>query len=150
MNLRKLLAALCIAAIAVAGIGVTVFLLTHKDLGATPPQRTNSLLPTEPSVPTPSEFQVAINVTATDCPVPDRCTYTYTVAPNYIGTHPLPEHDFSVFYDVVGGFEPQSSNFTVGDGQAKVFKDVTIDGPPGAQFQVNVTRISAVAGPKVG
>lgn len=149
LAIRRLLAALCIVGLLATGIGLTIFFLTQKDSLGTPTPRTPSALqPSGPSMPTPAEWKIAAEVTGQDCPAPDKCTFTYSVKPNYTGNHPLPDNDFTVFYDVIGGFAPQSSSFTVSDGQARIFKDVLIDGPPGAQLSVNVTKVSAVAGPK--
>jgi len=131
-----------------AGIGLTIYFLVNKDaLSPAPAQLSQSALP-EPSVPTPGEFKVAVDVTGQECPEPEKCRYTYSVRPNYTGNHPLPSVDFTVFYDVIGGFEPQQGSLTVSGGQAKVFKDVVIEGPPNAQFAANVTQVSAVSGPK--
>ena len=99
-------------------------------------------------MPTPEEFRVGVEVTGQQCADNGVCTYTYSIQPNYVGYHPLPEQDFTVFYEISGGNAPQPGNFTVSDGQARVFKDVTLEGPPGAQLQATVTQISLVAGPK--
>jgi hypothetical protein len=147
MAIRKILAALCIAGMVVAGLGVTLYLLSHKDVMTTAKSGLTSAEAPPASVPTPEEFKVGINVTATNCDAADKCTFTYSIAPNYTGKHPLPEHGFAVFYEVTGGFEPQSGTFTVSNGQARVYKDVQIDGAPGSQFQAAVTKVSAVAGP---
>ena len=86
-------------------------------------------------------------VTATNCADNGVCTYTYSIQPNFVGLHPLPERGFAVFYEIVGGTAPQPGNFTVSNGQARVYKDVTVDGPPGAQLTARVTEISPLAGP---
>lgn len=148
-SIYRALAALCIFGMLLGGIGMTVYVLTHRDalqgLSSAP---TTSAASTEPSVPTATEFKIGVDITAKDCPQPDRCTFRYSIQPNYVGTHMLPDQDFTVFYEVTGGFEPQPGNFTVSGGQAKIFKDVAIEGPPGAQFRAAPIRVSAVAGPK--
>ncbi len=147
--LIKVLAALCIVAIAVTGVGVAIFLFTRMDtLKSTPSAARSSLVPPEPKMPTPQEFEVGVQVTGVQCGANAVCTYTYSIQPNYVGFHPLPERDFAVFYEVVGGTAPQPGNFTVSSGQARVYKDVTVDGPPGAQLTARVTEISPVSGPK--
>jgi hypothetical protein len=149
MAFRKVLAAICIAVMVVGGIGVTLYLLTNKDLSSlTQPTRSSASLPPGPSVPTPEEFKVGIDVTGQNCPEAGKCIYTYSVSPNYVGNHPLPEQAFTVFYEVRGGFASQDGTITVSDGQARMLKDVQIEGPQGAQLEVVVTQISAVAGPK--
>ena len=108
----------------------------------------STLAAPEPKMPTPQEFEVGVQVTATQCTDQGVCTYTYSIQPNYVGFHPLPERDFAVFYEIEGGTAPQPGNFTVSSGQARVYKDVTVEGPPGAQLTARVTGISPVAGPK--
>lgn len=148
MGLRRVLAALCIMAMLLTGIGVAIYMFTHPDaMDATMSSPRSSLVPPEPKVPTPDEFKVGVQVTATDCPPGGVCTYTYSIEPNYVGFHPLPKQGFTVFYEVVGGNEPQPGNFTVANGSARVLKDVRIEGPPGAQLQARVTDISLVSGP---
>lgn len=147
--LRKVLAAVSIVAILVTGVGVAIFLFTRMDeLGSAASSSRSSLVPPEPKIPTPQEFQVGVQVTDQQCAPDDRCVYTYSIQPDYVGFHPLPDHDFAVFYEIVGGTDPQPGNFTVSDGQARIYKDVTIEGPPGAQLTARVTRISPIAGPK--
>jgi hypothetical protein len=148
-SIYRVLAALCIFAMLVGGIGMTIYVLTHRDaLGAQSTAPTSELVSSDPSVPTPAEFNIAVDVTARDCPQPDRCVFRYSIQPNYVGKHPLPAQAFSVFYEITGGFEPQPGFFTVSDGQAKIYKDVPVEGPPAAQFRAAVTKVSAVAGPK--
>lgn len=148
-SIYRVLAALCIFAMLVGGIGMTIYVLTHRDaLEAQSTTPTSELVSSDPSLPTPTEFKIAVEVTGRECPQPDRCAFRYSIQPSYIGTHPLPNQAFTVFYEVTGGFEPQPGNFTVSDGQAKIFKDVAIEGPPAAQFRAAVTKVSAVAGPK--
>ena len=40
------------------------------------------------------------------------------------------------------------SGRAVSNGQARVYKDVTVEGPPDAQLQAKVTEINPIAGPK--
>lgn len=149
MGLRKILAALCIVAIAATGIGAAVFLVTHMDtINSAPSAPRSSLVPPEPKIPTPDEFKIGVQVTAQQCDPNGICTYTYSIEPNYTGFHPLPERDFAVFYEIIGGNAPQPGNFTVSNGQARVYKDVTVEGPPDAQLQAKVTEINPIAGPK--
>ncbi len=146
--LRKVLAALCIVAIAATGIGVAIMLFTGRDTDKSAPSGPRSTLAApEPKMPTPQEFEVGVQVTATNCADNGVCTYTYSIQPNFVGFHPLPERGFAVFYEIVGGTAPQPGNFTVSNGQARVYKDVTVDGPPGAQLTARVTEISPLAGP---
>lgn len=149
MGVRKVLAAISIVAMVVTGVSVAIFLFTHRNtMSATPSSGRASLTPPPPKVPTPQEFKVGVEVTGQQCGDAGICTYTYSIQPSYVGFHPLPEQDFTVFYQVVGGAAPQPGTFTVSGGQARVLKDVTLEGPPDAQLQATVTKISPVAGPK--
>lgn len=149
MTLRRVLAALCIAAMILTGIGVAVLLYTHiESLETTASSQKSTLAVPEAKMPTPDEFKVGVQVTGHRCDEKRLCTYTYTIEPNYVGFHPLPKRDFAVFYEVTGGSAPQPGNFTVSGDQARVYKDVTVAGPPGAQLAARVTQISPVIGPK--
>jgi hypothetical protein len=148
MSMRKLVVAACVVTMIVTGVGLAIILLAQKDsTTATPPG--TSLMTTAPRIPTPQEFRVGVKVTAQQCADPGVCTYTYSIQPMYVGNHPLPDQHFTVFYEVSGGSAVQTGDFTVSDGQTRVYKDVTVDGAPGAQLQATVTRVSAVVGPAV-
>jgi hypothetical protein len=148
MGVRRVLAALCIVGMIGAGIGLAVFIITQSDsMRATPPSTSLLATPT-PKVPAVEEFKIGVEVTGQQCADGGVCTYTYTIKPQYVGFHPLPEQDITVFYEITGGNQPQPGNFTVSNGQARVYKDVTLEGPPGVQLEAVVTRISLVAGPK--
>ncbi|MCV7153000.1 hypothetical protein [Mycolicibacterium pyrenivorans] len=139
---RKLLAALAIVGMLVSGIGIaSVMIFGQPDqLQAEPPRR-EPPKPPPPSVPTVTEFLVGVGVTAQNCDPAGVCLYTYTIDPNYVGLHPFPETPFTVEYEVTGGFQPQQGSFTVEGEQAQILKDVTVEGPPGAQLQAKVVRI---------
>lgn len=139
MNARRLIAALAIFAIAATGIGVSIALFTAKD--APPPPKASPLPAPTPKVPTPAEFQISIVVTDQDCTVPAGCIYKYRVEPKYLGLHPLPETPVKVIYQVTGGHQPQTGDFTVQGGQARVLQDVPLEGPPGAKLTAAVTKI---------
>jgi hypothetical protein len=80
-------------------------------------------------------------VTEQNCSGPADCVYTYRVEPQYIGRHPLPEKEITVFYEVTGGHQSQPGDFTVHNGQARVLQNVTLEGPPHARLQATVTQI---------
>ena len=44
-------------------------------------------------------------------------------------------------YEVHGGNLPQPGEFTVEGDQAKIFKDVIVEGPPGARLQAVVLQV---------
>lgn len=143
---RKWLAAIALLAIVGSGIGVAAVViygsLTAPDQvpqAASPPP-----LPTlTPRVPTPMDFTVDVVVTEQQCP-PEAptCVYKYTIEPKFVGLHPLPETPFTVFYEVVGGNEPQKGEFTVEKDQARILKDVVLEGSPGAQLRANVLQVA--------
>jgi hypothetical protein len=139
----RLIAALAIFAVVVAGLGITIAVLTSaKD---PPPAASKSSLapspPRTPQVPTPAEFQLNVVVTDQNCAVPAGCLYKYRIEPKYIGLHPLPNKEIKVIYQVTGGHQPQTGDFTVQGDQARVLQDVPLEGPPGARLQATVTQI---------
>lgn len=141
MSVRRVTAALAIFAVVVGGLGVTIAVLT-ADKTPRPAATARPTLPTPtPKVPTPAEFQIAIVVTSEDCSGQAGCVYKYRVEPKYLGLHPLPDTPVKVIYQVTGGHEPQTGDFTVAGGQARVLQDVPLEGPPGARLQATVTKI---------
>jgi len=140
----RLIAALAIFAVVVAGLGITIAVLTSGSEDQPPAApRTSSVPPPPltPQVPTPVEFQLSVVVTDQNCAVPAGCVYKYRVEPKYVGMHPLPDREFKVVYQVTGGHQPQTGDFTVKGDQAQVLQDVPIEGPPGARLQATVTQV---------
>ncbi len=142
--LRKWLAALALVAMVAGGIGIAAVVITGSVSSAPPPQAAprTTLAPPTPKMPTPVEFNVEVVVTDQQCQPGGGCTYLYTIQPKYIGMHPLPETPFTVFYEVIGGNEPQKGEFTVHKDQAKILKDVMLEGPPAAQLNANVLQVT--------
>lgn len=141
--LRKLLAAVAIVGMLASGIGIASFMIfggRGAQDAVTAPVRTPPQ-PPPPSVPTVKEFRIGVVVTAQNCDPAGACVYTYTIDPKYIGLHPFPEAPFTVEYEVLGGHAPQPGKFTVTGDQAQIFKDVQIEGPPGAALTANVLRV---------
>ena len=140
VNARRLIAALAVFAVVVAGFGITIAVLTARKPqvpAATQP------LPSQPPprVPTPAEFQLGVVVTDENCSQADGCLYKYRVEPKYLGSHPLPDREITVIYQVTGGHQPQTGDFTVQGGQARVLQNVPLEGPPGARLQASVTQV---------
>ena len=71
----------------------------------------------------------------------DGCVYKYRVEPKYLGLYSLPDNEIKVIYQVTGGHQPQTGDFTVQGGQARVLQDVPLEGPPGAQLKAAVTKV---------
>jgi len=138
MSARRLIAALAIFAVVATGIGVSIALLTAPK---PPPQPRPTLAAPTPKVPTPAEFQLGVVVTDQNCAGPNGCVYKYRVEPKYLGLHPLPDKEIKVLYQVTGGHQPQDGDFTVRGGQARVFQDVPLEGPSGAQLKAAVTKV---------
>jgi hypothetical protein len=144
MNPRRLVAALAIFAVAATGIGLSIAMFTGNKPSPAATTRT-PLPPPTPSVPTPAEFQVGVVVTDQNCSGPTGCVYKYRIEPKYIGLHPLPDKEVKVIYQVTGGHQPQTGDFTVQGDQARVLQDVPVEGPPGARLQATVTQIVGAA-----
>lgn len=142
-TIRRLLAAIAIVAMLVGGVSIAAVLIfadhSKPQQSATTPRTT--VAPPPPSVPTTKEFTVNVVVTGQNCTPGPGCVYTYTIEPKYIGFHPLPTTPFTVKYEVRGGDQPQPGEFTVEGNQAKILKDVTLPGPPAAQFQAVVVQV---------
>ena len=144
-TVRKWCAVLALVAIAVSGVGVAGFVIFGGMTTPKPSQQASTprttLAPPSPKVPTPVEFTVNVIVTDQQCAPDGNCAYKYTIEPKYIGFHPLPEKPFTVFYEVTGGHQPQKGEFTVTKDQAKILKDVVLEGLPGAKLQAVVTQV---------
>lgn len=142
-NARRLLAALAIFAMLAGGLGVASILIFRDNSEPTRPTAATprTALAPPPSVPTPKEFTINVIVTEHNCQPGGVCAYTYTIEPKYIGLHPLPVTPFTVKYEVHGGNQPQPGEFTVEGSQAKILKDVVLDGPPSARLQAVVLAV---------
>ena len=145
-TVRKWSAGLALLAIVASGVGIAAAMIFGSMTAPKPSDRVaaprTTLAPPQPKVPTPVEFAIGVVVTEQTC-VPDAaCSYKYTIEPKYIGLHPLPETPFTVFYEVLGGSEPQKGEFTVHKDQAQILKDVILEGPPGAQLKAHVMSVT--------
>ncbi|GAC1405028.1 MAG: hypothetical protein NVS4B6_00820 [Mycobacterium sp.] len=142
-TIRRLLAALAIAAMLVGGVSIAAALIFSDHSKPQQPTATpqTTVAPLPPSVPTTNEFTVNVVVTDQNCNPGPGCVYAYTIEPKYIGFHPLPTTPFTVKYEVRGGDQPQPGEFTVEGNQAKILKDVTLPGPPAARLQAVVVQV---------
>ena len=141
--IRRLLAAIAIAAMLVGGVSIAAVLIfaDHSKPAQQAAAPRTTVAPPPPSVPTTTEFTVNVMVTGQNCNPGPGCVYTYTIEPKYIGFHPLPSTPFTVKYEVRGGDQPQPGEFTVDGNQAKILKDVTLPGPPAAQLEAVVLQV---------
>jgi hypothetical protein len=142
-TIRRLLAAIAIVAMLIGGISIAAALIfsDHSKPSAPTASPRKTLAPPPPSVPTTTEFTINVVVTEQNCEPGPGCAYKYTIEPKYIGFHPLPTTPFTVKYEVQGGNQPQPGEFTVEGSQAKILKDVVLDGPPAAQLQAVVLQV---------
>jgi hypothetical protein len=143
-NVRRLLAALAIFAMLAGGVGLASILIFGDNSQPTRPTAATprtTRAPPPPSVPTPKEFTINVVVTEQTCQPGGGCAYKYTIEPKYIGFHPLPVTPFTVKYEVQGGNQPQPGEFTVEGSQAKILKDVVLEGPPAARLQAVVLQV---------
>jgi hypothetical protein len=138
---RKGAAALALVAMLAGGVGIASFLIFSDRTQTAPTATRTPPAPPPPKVPTPREFTIGVVVTAQDCPPGGECIYTYTIEPKYIGMHPLPPDELRIEYQVTGGHEPQNGDFTVHGTEARIIKDVTLAGPPGAQLKAEATKV---------
>ncbi|MCH9732671.1 MAG: hypothetical protein K0U84_23915 [Actinomycetia bacterium] len=142
MPFRKLLATIAIIGLLASGVGVaSMFIFSDRSQQQAQAPRRTPPKPPPPSVPTVKEFLVGVVVTDQNCDPAGACLYTYTIDPKYVGLHPFPETPFTVEYEITGGHEPQPGQFTVTGDTAEILKDVTVEGPPGANLQADVLRI---------
>jgi hypothetical protein len=145
-TIRKWSAGLALAAMLASAVGIAAVMIFGSMTAPKPSERTAeprpTIAPPAPKVPTAMEFTVGVVVTDTQCPPQGDCTYKYTIEPKYIGLHPLPETPFTVHYQVTGGNEPQDGEFTVTKDQAKILKDVVLEGPPRAQLKAIVKQVT--------
>ena len=141
--LRKWSAGVALFAIVASGIGIAaVMIFGSMSAPDAPRAMMTPPPPPSPKVPTPVEFNINVVVTDHTCAPDGKCAYKYTIEPKYIGLHPLPETPFTVFYEVMGGNQPQKGEFTVHKDQAKILKDVVLEGPPGARLQAIVKQVN--------
>ena len=144
--MKKWAAGIALVAIVASGVGVAAAMIFGSMTAPKPSQQgatpRTTLAPPSPKVPTPVEFTVGVIVTEQTCVPEGPCTYKYTIEPKYIGLHPLPETPFTVFYEVVDGNAPQPGEFTVQKDQAKILKDVVLEGPPNARLTANVMNVT--------
>lgn len=145
-TIRKWSAGLALFAIAASGVGIAAVMIFGGMTGSKPSERTatpqTTLAPPAPKVPTALEFSIGVVVTDRQCPPEGLCTYKYTIEPKYIGMHPLPDTPFTVHYQVTGGDQPQDGEFTVTKDQAKILKDVVLEGAPDAQLKAIVKEVT--------
>jgi hypothetical protein len=153
---RKLLGAgamimvlLAIGCIAMCALFLIVNKLSAHHDSATPnvtvgrsyaPSTTTSVAPAS-YAPTAADFTVGVVITVKHCFGSYGCNYTYHVDPTYVGIRPLPHKNLTVVFEVTGGQENQTDNFTVDKNGVSHSSSLTAIAPDGTNFVVTVNRV---------
>jgi hypothetical protein len=94
--------------------------------------------------PTPADFQIEIIETGRSCFGSAGCNIKFKINPTYVGTQtPNPKKTYQVIYDVTGGENTKSDNFTYRDGKwdAGLISEDFLSAAEGAVIAANVTRV---------
>jgi hypothetical protein len=79
-------------------------------------------------LPTPEQFKLDVVIVEKDCFGSAGCNVMYDIDPTYTGPESLQGTSFTVVYQIDGGDEPQTGNFTVTNGKTSGHRDL-IDTP---------------------
>ena len=86
--------------------------------GSQSPGYTYTTTTTRPPVlPTPEQFKLDVVIVEKDCFGSAGCNVMYDIDPSYTGPESLLGTSFTVVYQIDGGREPQTGNFTVTNGK---------------------------------
>lgn len=96
---------------------------------------------TAPAVaPTPADFRVDVVVTEQKCFGSAGCNYRLNVSPLQISATDI-TGKWTVVYEITGGDDPQTGNFTVDGDQIRWDDEKRIQGSAGALFTARVTGV---------
>ncbi|MCC9182547.1 hypothetical protein [Mycolicibacterium mageritense] len=96
---------------------------------------------TAPAIPpSAADFQVDVVVTEQKCFGSAGCNYELNINPRYVGLGPL-TGKWMVVYQINGGEEPQTGNFTLDGDNVRWDAEKTIEGSAGAVFTAQVTQV---------
>ncbi|AHJ86324.1 hypothetical protein 32HC_46 [Mycobacterium phage 32HC] len=96
---------------------------------------------TAPAVPpSMTDFVVEVAVSEQKCFGSAGCNYELVVNPTYIGSTEI-NGKWLVIYEITGGEDPQTGNFTIDGGQIRWDSDKRISGSAGAVFTAQVVRV---------
>lgn len=90
--------------------------------------------------PAPSDFAVDVTVTEQRCYGTAGCSYELNINPRFVGLS-APTGKWKVIYEITGGDDPQTGNFTVDGSHIRWDSDKTADGSSGAVFSARVTQV---------
>lgn len=119
---------------------------TTQTAPAKPVKATPSATPSptaEPYTPVPGDFLVLPTVLKKQCFGTAGCNVTYRIAPSYVGTEaPDRARTYTVVYDVLGGVERQTNQFTLTGDNINYQSEETIQTASGnAELNIKVTTV---------
>jgi hypothetical protein len=93
-------------------------------------------------VPVPADFTIDVIETERSCFGSAGCNVTYTIKPNYVGAQlPSASDTFTVVYEVRGGTDSKTGNFTVTGSQVSYDKDDLIQTATGSKLTAVPTQV---------
>lgn len=96
---------------------------------------------TAPAVPpSPTDFAVDVVITEQQCFGSAGCNYELSVTPRYVGLGTL-TGNWTVVYEITGGEDPQTGNFTIDGDNVRWDEKKRIGGDAGAVFTAKVTQV---------
>jgi hypothetical protein len=95
--------------------------------------------------PTPADFQIEIIETERSCFGSAGCNVGYKINPTYTGAqHADPKRTFTVIYEITGGDDPKTANFTLtGEKWQQFGSQAHISTPTNPTLAATVTRVVA-------
>ena len=92
-------------------------------------------------VPTPEDFTLEVIETKRSCFGSAGCNVTYKVIPSYNGPPPSSSKTYTIIYEVTGGDDVKSNNFTMKGTDAKVPSEEFISTSANTPISAAVTRV---------
>lgn len=142
-TLPRLLGAGALALLALAGCETTA---KKVDLTPTttvaPAETTTTSTTAAPHVPTPAEFTIEVVETKRSCFGSAGCNVGYQIHPTYNGPPTDPAVTYTVIYEVRGGEDVKTDNFTMHGTKASVTREDLLSTPEGGPpLTAVVTRV---------
>lgn len=115
-----------------------------QDLSGLSDYRSVTAAPTTSSAPavapTPADFRIDVAITEQKCFGSAGCSYELAIAPVQVTAKDI-TGKWTVVYQITGGDEPQTGNFTLTGSQANWDAEKRIRGSAGATFGAEITQI---------